>query len=393
MSGGSFVSKRCVLFFGDIDPANADERYAAFKLNLQRYARTWGVSGSISAAERHEKGPVVFWRVVSQAADWRVETEYRLWDWSDIAGASLGKWDIGNLCHTVPAFIDFVISGTCWRYLRTNWRFGLLFIYPFLLAVSAGLVGLWLGAVLSNLRLPFAFSIAMGVVAAVLGAYLRWVDPAGCSWMAKMWLFLNGAIHLKNPALAQRLGVFTSDLVAVLQSRQFDEILVVAHGLGSALVPIVIDRAFWLHPEFGRRGEKISLLTLNSQLLTIGLHPEASWLIGPLSRLARDRMVYWLDYEVLGDVLGFPGRNQVEVLTESKGRPEVQTCEMASVHAGPERGLFSSMFRRHRQLLSAQPVKTSFDYAMVCCGPFDLKTRARDPSRVMDPSATPRATV
>lgn len=372
-----------MLFLGDLDPAGPDAQYTAFKANLQRFGRTWGVSGAISALTNDETTHVASWRVSVRSDKWNVETEYRHWDWSDIAQASLGPWTINRAGLAAIALVDFLKSGTCWRYLRRNPGFGFLFVYPFLLIAIVGLLTAWLAAVFDNIGLPFAFVISASLGVAALALYTRWIEPVVWSRMAKTWIFLNSAIHLNNPQLAQRLGAFTTDLVSVLKRGEFDEVLVVAHGLGVGFMPVVLDRAFWSCPDFGKRGEKLSLLTLGSQLLAIGLHPEASWLTGPLSRVARDRMVYWLDYQVDGDVLGFAGHNAVEVLTESKGRPEMQRIELLSEES-KKYSFIDSVFAKSRRVLAAQPRRTVFDFFVICCGPFDLKSRARDPQRVMD---------
>lgn len=373
-----------MLFLGDLDPAGLDEQYAAFKQNLQRFGRIWDVSGSISPPKDDDGTHVSSWRVLAKTDTWSVETEYRCWDWSDIARQSLADWTFERLGLCLSALFDFLKSGTFWRYLRTNPKFGFLFLYPLLLVLSAGLIGLWLSALFGNAGLPFAFSIGLLIGAILLAAYLRWIDPVFCSRIAKMWVFLNSAIHLTNLTLAQRLGIFSADLVAVLKSREFDEILVIGHGLGVAFIPVVLDRAFWSYPEFGKNGEKISLLTLGSQLLSVGLHPEASWLIGPLSRVARDRMVYWLDYQTDGDVLGFAGQSGVGLLTESKGRPEIQLIEPFHQEAHIRRP-FGSMIAKNRQMLLAQPTKVYFDLFAACCGPYDLKARGRNPAQTVMP--------
>lgn len=386
MAGG-LVSRRCVLFLGDLDPARPDAQYAAFKENLQRFGRTWGVSGAISALTNDEDTHVASWRVAARSDKWTVETEYRHWDWSDIARASLGPWTLKRAGLAAIALVDFLKSGTCWRYLRRNPSFGLLFVYPFLLVVIVSLLTVWLAAVFKNIELPFACVISASLGVVVLALYTRWIEPVVWSRIAKTWIFINSAIHLNDPQLAQRLGAFSTDLVSALKRREFDEVLVVAHGLGVGFMPVVLDRAFWSCPEFGKQGEKLSLLTLGSQLLTIGLHPEASWLTGPLSRVARDRMVYWLDYQFDGDVLGFAGHNAVEILTESKGRPEIRRIELPREES-KKVGFLESVFGSSRRALVAQPRKTAFDFFAICCGPFDLKTRGRDPQRALD-SAQP----
>ena len=56
------------------------------------------------------------------------------------------------------------------------------------------------------------------------------------------------------------------------------KIVVIGHGIGAALQPIVLDRAFFALPEFGKGdGRTINVVSVGSLLLAVGLHPR-NWI-------------------------------------------------------------------------------------------------------------------
>jgi hypothetical protein len=267
-----------------------------------------------------------------------------------------------------------------------NWRFGLFFLYPILAVLLVAIVSLWLAAFLSNLEVPFAPIVAFSIGAALILLYTKWVDSVVLPRVVDMWIFLHELVFLEKTNLAERLGVFSQDLVAQLQSDNFDEILIVGHGIGAALQPIILDRAFWALPEFGKGdGRSVSVLSLGSLLLAVGLHPEGGWVVGPVSRVARDRWVNWAEYQAQEDILSFPGSNPVTELISDHGKPVLQKIKIKDmIDFATKRRFLTAAYQNHRQLVRANTKRYFYDYFMICCGPFDLATRVKYPDLMVD---------
>ena len=228
--------------------------------------------------------------------------------------------------------------------------------------------------------MPFAPLFGIAIAAALFFAFTIWVDPIVLPRVVDMWIFMHELVHLERTQLAERLGVFSQDIVAQLQIDKFDEIVIVGHGVGAALQPIILDRAFWALPDFGKDGRSVSLLSLGSLLLAVGLHPEGGWVVGPVSRVARDRWVYWAEYQAQEDIISFPGNNPVTELISDHGKPvlqEIQIKDMVDTNA--KRRFPASAYQNHRQLVRANTKRYFYDYFMICCGPFDLQTRVKYP--------------
>ena len=189
---------------------------------------------------------------------------------------------------------------------------------------------------------------------------------------------MHELVHLERTGLAERLGIFSQDIVEQLQSDNFDEILIVGHGIGAALQPVIVDRALWALPEFGKDGRSVNLLSLGSLLLAVGLHPAGGWVIAPALRVSLDKMVYWIEYQDQEGIIGFPGRTPVTELIGDHGKPVLQEIEIKDmIDIDAKRRLPESAYQNHRQLVRPNSKKYFYDYFMICCGPFALSTRTR----------------
>ena len=373
------IKKRCVVFIGDYDPAGAEQRFAAFQQGLRQFAQTWHVAVRTSPVKVEADGAVGVWTVETKAPNWQVATEFRLLDWSGVVKDDFRRWTFGRARQALKALANFIVSGTCWRYLRTSWRFGLLFLYPALAVLLFTLVALWLAGLLASLNVPFALLAGLAIGAGLFAAFVKWLDPFDMGRIVALWVFLYELVHLERTGLAERLGAFSQDIVAKLKANDYDEIVVIGHGIGAALQPIILDRTFFALPEFGKGdGRTINVVSVGSLLLAVGLHPEGTWLVSPTLRVAIDRWVEWVDYQADEDVLGFPGSNPLTVLTQEHGKPTMEKIRIKDMIDTATTRRFVR-YRAHRQPIEANTKRYFYDYFMICCGPFALPTRVKHP--------------
>jgi hypothetical protein len=367
------IKTRCVILIGDYEQMDVAQQVARFQRGLQRFAQTWNVKTSCSSAKIKPDGVVAVWRTETRAPNWKVNTEFRLLNWSDVFKDDSRLRNFNRIWRAVRAITNFVISGTCWRYLRTSWRFGLLFLYPVLAVLLFVAIALWLVTLLRNLGVPFAPFVGLAIGTGLFAAFVRWVDPV-LPRVVDMWIVLYDLVHLKRASLSERLGIFSQDIVEKLRSNDFNEIVVIGHGIGAALQPVIMDRALFALPDFGKDGRSVSSLSIGSLLLAIGLHREGAWLVSPTLRMAHDRMVYWAEYQADEDIFSFPGCNPVAELLGESEEPALQRIRIGDM-VDAERRSPKTVYQNHLQLVGANTKRYFYDYFMICCGPFGLSTR------------------
>ncbi len=381
----SLVRRRCVIWIGDYDPADVAQQFAGFQGELKQFAKTWNVTVRTSSfAMQDDNNAVAVWVAETKGPNWKVETEFRLFNWSDLIRSDFEKWTWSRVWRAAVAIGNSIRSGALIRYFRASWRFGLFFSYPLLIALAGLGLGIWLHSLAFQFGapLPLAGGVAIGLVASF--AFMRWGDPSALR-IVRLWTFLHDLVFLKREGFGERLDRFAYDLEEQLRYQTVDEIVFVAHGMGAALQPVIVDRAFWRFREFGRKGETISLVSAGSMLLSVGLHPEADWLIGPVLRVSRDRMVFWADYQMVGDPVSFPGRNPVSRLIDSDDKPVVREIRFDDM-PGQATKWFSparAAFAKHQRFLRANVKRCPYDFLMICCGPLSLPRRARDTERTL----------
>jgi hypothetical protein len=141
---GAPVAKRLVFHIGGYDPITSHvSMQRRFVREIARFQRTWSVKAAVDGL--HDTADQMQWNVTTTGRDWLVETDYRHVRWHDVIEA-FGRRSIGSRISVgILAFLDFVLSGTLWRYLRSNWRYAGFFLYPFvmfgLLIAAAFLIG------------------------------------------------------------------------------------------------------------------------------------------------------------------------------------------------------------------------------------------------------------
>ena len=267
------VAKRLVFHIGGYDPITPhDSAQRRFEREIARFQRTWSVKATVDGLR--DTADQIQWNVTTTGPGWLVETDYHLVRWHDVIEA-FGRRSIGSRIPLgILAFLDFVLAGTLWRYLLTNWRYAGFFLYPFvmfgLLIAAAFLIGAFAFKVTGSI--PIAIGGGLFGFGAVLAGPWRWLNLAT---LFDDWIFSREYIRSGNSNIAQRLDRLAAELVAAASNSAADEILVIGHSLGAVLAVDLLDRALKQDPALGRNKIPVTFLSVGSSILKIGLHPKA----------------------------------------------------------------------------------------------------------------------
>lgn len=384
--GPSIVKKRCVFALGGYEPVPPERQRERFVRELRRFERTWNVACTVSDMTLSEDAAAASWQVETRAPNWHTHTDYHLLRWDDFVAADFGRSQGNRLLLALLAFGNFIWSGTAWRYVRTNWRYGLFFLYPLLAVALFAVVALAAGSIPILWDWRWAYLFAPLIAAAVFVALFGLVGPKLLlPYIFDDWIFAYEFVHRSRAGIAERMEAFAQKIAEVLRAGGYDEIVVSGHSLGAAWKLAVVDRALSLAPEFGRNGEKLCLLSTGSSLLKVALHPAAKWLAQAVLRVAHAQAVFWIEYQALVDVISFYKTNPVAALSgKASDKPLIQKLRIRHMlDDAAYRRFRGNFFRLHRQLVMGNDKRYFYDFFMVCCGPFTLPARAADPERMM----------
>jgi hypothetical protein len=373
------VAKRLVFHIGGYDPitshAGAQRRFVR---EIARFQRTWSVKAIVDGLR--DTPDQIQWNVTTTGPDWLVETDYRLVQWHDVVEA-FGRRSIGSRISVgILAFLDFVLAGTLWRYLLTNWRYAVFFLYPFvmfgLLIAVAFLIGVFAFKITGSI--PIAIGGGLFGFAAALAGPWRWLNLGG---LFDDWIFSREYIRSGNSDIEQRLDRVAAELVAAASNSAADEILVIGHSLGAVLAVDLLDRALKLDPALGRNKIPVTFLSVGSSILKIGLHPKAIRFRAAMEHVAKSRAIFWGDYQALVDPLNFyKCRPMAEMGLSTENEATVRVVRLSRMlDHDVYRRIRLHFFRLHCQFVSGNDRRTSYDYFMLVCGPVSAKSQTLAP--------------
>ena len=194
------VRRRHVYHLAGYDPIDAGAQYRRFARQLDVFRRTWNVDATLSAFEQSNAQSRAWWTVNSRAANWQVEAVHEALLWDDIVRGDFTRPLPLRLFKAARAYLDFIVTGTMFRYIFANQRYAGFFLFP-ILSVILFAAGGWLVA-----RLLTAFLGLQGMSAAAVGlaagvavflVLLRW---PGRRSRVQQHDYIHGRVRISIPA-------------------------------------------------------------------------------------------------------------------------------------------------------------------------------------------------
>jgi hypothetical protein len=375
---GQTVKKRDVVFVCGYEISRPEGHHRRFAKELPLFEAAWNVKTDLSPPSVDPHSNTAIWKLKTKGPNWQVETDYRMFWWGDIIAPDFELSNIRRFYVGWLALLDFVFSGALFAYFRTNWRYALFFLYPYVLMALVGFAGFYLTRRAIGGVLPLADLIAVIVgFACAFGLLLLPPKPLYVGYLLNDWYFAHDLVHRRRVALDQRLDGFARELADLARKSTADEIVIVGHSLGAVQAIDVVARAKRLDAELGKHGTPLRIMTIGSSLLKIGLHPKAAELRAAVAAVANDPDIYWVEFQAMTDIVNFYKSDPVMDLgLPPAGSPVVQIVRIKHM-LKPQtyNGLKRDFFRVHRQFVGGNEQRYFYDYYMICCGPVPLPAR------------------
>jgi hypothetical protein len=387
------VRRRHVYHVAGYDPMDAGAQYRRFARQLDVFRRTWNVDASVSALEQgHEPGRA-WWTVRARAANWQVEAVHEALLWDDIVRGDFTRPLPLRLFKAARAYLDFILTGTMFRYILANQRYAIFFLFP-IFSVILFAAGGWLFAWVLTAWLGFQgiAAVALGVPAgiAVFLALLRW---PGRRWRVEQllddWICAYDYIHGRRPDIDARLDLFAEALLARARETTLDEIVLVGHSLGAMLVLDVIVRALAQDADFGRRGATICALTIGATIPKFALHPRAQAIRSKIARVVAEPSIPWTEYQSRADTISFYKFDPVALrhIDDDRldGKPVIRRVQIHDMLL-PETFAYcrTHVLRLHYRSVMANDRRAPYDYFLMMCGPVPFADWTTSPLGFLD---------
>src|SRR5947209_433039 len=370
------IRRRHVYHLAGYDPIDPAAHHRRFVRQLAILKQTWNVDATASALARDRSR--AWWRVNARAANWQVEAAHELFLWDDIVRADLAGAMPTRLVKAARAYVDFIVTGTMFRYIGANQRYAVFFLFPLVQLALFAAAG-WLVArlLLGFLGLAGASAGVVGILVgvAVFVGLLHW---PGRRWRVQQglddWIFSWDVIHGRRPDVDLRLDQFAEALIARSRDASLDEIVVVGHSMGASLVLEVVTRALARDADLGRHGPDVCVLTIGSTIPKFTLHPAGERFRRCAARIAEEPSIAWVEYHVRSDAISFYKFDPLSLRRIEGDRlerkPVIRRVQLHQMLAPKTlMRLRHKAMRVHYQVVMANELRATYDYLLLVCSP------------------------
>jgi pimeloyl-ACP methyl ester carboxylesterase len=367
------VARRAVFLVGGYERNDSAGFFRRIGREMARFSACWGVVARMDEPQPAPDGIASTAQIAYQGSDGNCKSDLTFLSFDDIVKRDGARLFVVRLWVYLIAFLDYVFSGTMFRFFATNWRFALYFLYPAVALLA------FVGAGYGVYRLVALASVPGGGILAVLLGLLaaygigRLVGRRYFVFhLMDLWSFSREHLRCRRPDMDQRLDAWSQLIDSRLKEGRFDEVLLVGHSTGGALI---LDVAHLLAERLTAEGRAVdfTLLTVGSTSLKVCLHPAAKRARLRLEGLARYPDLRWTEFQALTDIINFYKCDPYRLagLTHQRGDEfprmfQVRFRDMLVPDA--YKRIKRNFFRVHYQFISANSRRFFYDFFLICCG-------------------------
>jgi pimeloyl-ACP methyl ester carboxylesterase len=369
----SSVARRAVFLVGGYERNDSAGFFRRISRELKRFSACWAITADMQEPQPVPGGIAATARLTYHGADGDCMSDLTFLSFDDLVKRDSARPFVVRLWVYVISFVDYVASGTMFGFFQTNWRFALYFLYPAvaLLAFAGSGYGIYRLIALAS----FPGSGILAVLCGLLAAYVvgRFVGRRSFVFhLMDLWSFSREHLRGRRPDMDLRLDAWSRLIETRLKEEAYDEVLLIGHSTGGALI---LDVAHLLAERLVAEGRAVdfTLLTVGSTSLKICLHPAATRARMRLEGLARYPGLRWTEFQALTDIINFYKCDPYRLAGLSHQRddafPRMFQVRFRDMLV-PEsyKRIKRNFFRVHYQFISANSRRYFYDFFQICCG-------------------------
>jgi hypothetical protein len=379
----TLIEKRVVLHFPGFEPLDGTAHRARYERSGRQSAAVWGFRMEAEPASEGEE-PVSF-DVATEAEGWRTQSRIHMLD-HDVLVKHLRT---GNALRQIAAgFLSgarVVLEGGLAGYFRHAWRFGLFFVFPFLLTALGLILSAEIALLPYLLGLPaahFLWSVALAACFFAFG-FLPFSERFHTLHLFADWEMAVALARMDRTRFNEWLEGAASAARRALEE-EADEYVISSHSMGSSVAAHVIGMLLEREPELFA-GKRVVFATLGCAILQCSLLSSADRLRSRVGLIARCKDIFWLDVQCLTDSINF---YKVPVVAAS-GHPDAPQATMTFIRVRQMltsehyRKIRKDFLRVHRQYVLGPDLKAPFDFTLLTSGPLPAAVFARPDRKKM----------
>jgi len=268
--------------------------------------------------------------------------------------------------------LQIIAYGGTAGYFRHAWRFGLFFIFPFLMMILGFALSATIAAIPIGLELPalhLLWSVAIAAFFFVL-VFLPFAERFYTLHLFADWRMSIALARMSDPEFNLWLERCVVAARTAL-SEPADEYVISSHSMGSSVATHVVGMLIERDPAIFE-GKRLVFATLGAAILQCALLRPARKLRLRVGLIARCRNIRWLDVQCLTDAIHFYKVPVVAVC----GHRDAPAAKMIFIRVKQMlttehyRKIKKDFLRVHRQYVLGPDLQAPFDFTLLTAGPY-----------------------
>ncbi|NLS05159.1 hypothetical protein HGP14_17580 [Rhizobium sp. P32RR-XVIII] len=363
------IKKRVVLHFPGFEPLDGNAHRMRYERTASQSGKVWGFGAKVS--ELNAFHGFSSFDVDAASHLWQTVSKVHVFDHDVLVQHLRAKSTAKRMLDGFVACGRIVADGGLAGYFRHAWRFGLFFIFPFLLMLLGLLLAVTIALAPAGFGLPawhLAWSLP-GAAAFFVYLFLPFAERFYTLHLFSDWEMAVALARMDRPEFNEWLERCAAAVREALRE-EADEYVISSHSMGSSAAAHVIGALLEKEPAIFE-GKKVVFASLGSAVLQCALLSSAKTLRARVGLIARCRSVFWLDVQCLTDAIHF---YKVPVVAAA-GHPDAPQATMQFIRvkqmltSDHYRKIKRDFLRVHRQYVLGPDLKAAFDFTLLTAGP------------------------
>lgn len=379
------VRRRVTVLFTGFEPLDAAAHRDRFGRTVAQSARLWGFGAEPGPLRGPESHP--HFDVEASGPGWRTQSRVFVLDHCALISRMRAESIPAQILHGYGAFLRVVAAGGLWRYLRRAWRFGLFFVFPFLLmtlalALSTAIaLAPWLAGY-SPLHLLWSAPAALIFFRHL---FLPWSDRFHTLHLFANWRLAFSVARLDDEIVNARLRQCEEGLRAAL-GEPADEYVIASHSMGGNFATHALGALLEREPQL-LAGRRVVFATFGGATLQCALLRPAARMRERAGGILRAPQILWYEVQTLTDPVHFYKTPVASALGHGDApAPTLLAYRVKLVLTGDHyRRIKTDILRVHRQYVLGADLRGPYDFGLLVAGPLPAASFVRYSHRNLPP--------
>lgn len=364
------IEKRVVLHFPGFEPLDANMHRARYERSARQSAKAWDYH--VETGPLQETGSGRHFNVHASGAGWQAQSRVNVFDHNDLVTTFNDGPFFSRLARGFAAAFKVAVSGGLTGYFRHAWRFGLFFVFPFLLMLSGMAVtaAIALAPWISGFApWHFGWSLPLAVLFFIY-VFLPKAERLHTLHLFGNWRMAMAMAALDRPDVREWL-VRNAETARRALAEPADEYVIASHSMGANMATHVIGLLLEREPHL-MDGKRVTFVTLGGAVLQCALLRPATALRARVGLIACCRQIDWIDVQCLTDPIHFY-KTRVAALCghEAARQANILAVRFKTMLTKEHyRKIRRDFLRVHRQYVLGPDRQASFDFTLMTAGPL-----------------------